>query len=113
MFCPRCGKQNPQDANFCSSCGAAANVLPGYVQASRIVRPRHPRVIAGVCSGIAIHFGWDITLIRVLTVVVTFLTGGTGVLLYIAAWIVLPDAPYALPQPHVVQPQQRPQGNAV
>ncbi len=118
MFCAHCGKQFQPDANFCSACGTAAHVLPGYVRASRIVRPRHPRVIAGVCSGLAIHFGWDITLIRVLTLVLTFLTGGTLVLLYLLAWIVLPDALYALPQqavmqPVPMQPQQRPHGTAI
>ena len=114
MFCAHCGKQSAQDANFCSACGAPAGPRPGYVQDNRIVRPRYPRMIAGVCSGIAIHYGWDLALVRILTVVFTLLTGGTGLLLYIAAWILLPDAPYALPQPVMVQPQQtRPQGNAV
>jgi phage shock protein C len=96
MFCPHCGKQSAPDARFCSSCGApAAN--PYAPAQSRIVRPRHPRVIAGVCSGIAIHYGWDIILVRILFAVFTFLTSGLGILLYIAAWAILPDAPYALP----------------
>jgi pSer/pThr/pTyr-binding forkhead associated (FHA) protein len=29
MFCTRCGHRNPGDANFCSSCGAAMEVVRG------------------------------------------------------------------------------------
>lgn len=118
MYCSHCGKQSAQDANFCSACGAPTGPRPGYVQDSAIVRPRYPRMIAGVCSGIAIHYGWNVALFRFLTVAFTLLSSGTGVLIYVGAWILLPDAPYALPRPSVVQasvmqPQQRPQGNAI
>ena len=95
MFCPHCGRQFAPDANFCSACGASG--ARAYAAAARIVRPRHPRMLAGVCSGIAIHYGWDITLVRVLLAVITFITVGTGVLFSVAAWIILPDALYALP----------------
>lgn len=98
MFCPNCGKQSANDANFCSSCGAvAAASLPGRALQTRIVRPRHPRMVAGVCSGFAIYYGWDIALVRILFAVFTCLTSGFGLLLYFAAWVIMPDAPYALP----------------
>jgi phage shock protein C len=115
MFCPHCGRQSALDARFCSSCGAPATNTFNPVQ-NRIVRPRHPRIIAGVCSGIAIHYGWDVTLVRILSVVFTFLTSGLGILLYIAAWAVLPDAPYALPpvRPYYVPtPPQPTRGTTV
>jgi phage shock protein PspC (stress-responsive transcriptional regulator) len=53
-------------------------------------------VIGGVCSGLAVHYGWDVTMVR-LVWVLCVLFGGTGVLAYIIAWIVIPEAPYALP----------------
>jgi len=115
MFCPYCGKRSALEAHFCSSCGAPATNRFNPVQ-NRILRPRHPRFIAGVCSGIANHYGWDVTLVRILSVVFTFLTSGLGILLYIAAWAVLPDAPYALPpvRPYYVPtPPQSTQGTAV
>ncbi len=97
-FCPQCGKPHPEGAAFCPACGAS---IPASTQAPfvarRIVRPRSPRMIAGVCSGVAIHFGWDIALVRILYAVFVCLTFFTGVILYLAAWIFLPDAPYALP----------------
>ena len=113
MYCSHCGKQSTQGANFCSACGAPAGPRPAYLQESKIVRPRYPRWIAGVCSGVAIHYGWNVAWFRILMVVFTLITGGSGVLVYLAAWILLPDAPYALPRPTAVLPQTRPQGNAI
>ena len=93
-FCPQCGRQFAPGSNFCSVCGAAA---ASYTAQPRIVRPRAPRMIAGVCSGFAIHYGWDVSLVRILLCVFTIFTSGIGILCYLAAWIILPEAPYALP----------------
>jgi phage shock protein C len=59
-------------------------------------------MIGGVCAGIAQHYGWDVTLVR-LVLVLCVLCGGFGLLAYLIAWIVIPEAP------HVAQ-QQAPQG---
>jgi phage shock protein C len=61
-------------------------------------------MIAGVCAAFALHYGWDLNLVRVLTAVVTFFSGGTGVLLYLVAWVVIPEAPYALPANSTISP---------
>lgn len=45
--------------------------------------------IAGVCGGIAKYFGISSTLVRIIAVVFTLL-GGSGILLYIIAWILMP-----------------------
>lgn len=46
--------------------------------------------IAGVCAGIADYFGWELWLVRIITVSAFFLGGGgVVVMLYIAAWVVL------------------------
>ncbi len=47
-------------------------------------------MIAGVCAGLAEYFGIDATLIRLAFVVFTFM-GGSGLLAYIIAAIVIPD----------------------
>ena len=104
MFCPHCGKEFLAQANFCSACGAGAVPMPMMSTRLPIVRPRHPRMIAGVCSGIAIHYGWDIALVRILFAVFTCLTSGIGIFDYIAAWIIVPDALYALPPGVPYQP---------
>lgn len=112
MFCPRCGKQSPEEANFCSTCGAHALPAPGpNVAQACIVRPRTPRMIAGVCTGLSIHFGWDLALLRILFTIATIFTGGLGLVVYVAAWLLLPDAPYALPpvRSYTPAPPQSPQ----
>lgn len=48
--------------------------------------------IAGVCGGVAAYFGIDSTLVR-LAWVAFCLLGGSGILLYIIALLVMPDYP--------------------
>jgi len=55
-----------------------------------LVRSRDGRMLAGVCAGIAGYFGVDVTLVRVIWAVVSVLTGGAGVLAYLAAWAIIP-----------------------
>lgn len=58
---------------------------------TRLVRPQEGRVIAGVAAGIARHLGVDPVLIRIAFVVAAF-AGGSGLLAYVVAWIVIPEA---------------------
>ena len=57
----------------------------------RLYRDTDDVVIAGVCSGLAAYFGIDTVIVRVAFVLSIFL-GGTGILLYIILWIVMPEA---------------------
>ena len=56
-----------------------------------LVRSRKGRMVAGICAGIADYYGLDVTLVRVLVAVVSVITGGTGLLAYLAAWMIIPD----------------------
>jgi phage shock protein C len=58
----------------------------------RLYRSRSNRTLAGVCAGIAEYYGWDPTLVRVAWIVLTLL-GGSGVLLYLIMWLVMPESP--------------------
>ena len=58
----------------------------------RLYRSRHDRMLAGVCGGLADYLNVESVLIRILWVVVTLL-GGMGLLLYIAAVIIIPENP--------------------
>jgi phage shock protein PspC (stress-responsive transcriptional regulator) len=55
-----------------------------------LVRSRQGRMVAGVCAGAAEYFGIDVTLVRALAAVVAVITGGAGVLAYLAAWAIIP-----------------------
>jgi phage shock protein PspC (stress-responsive transcriptional regulator) len=56
----------------------------------RLYRTREGRLVAGVCSGLAAYFGIDPVLVRLAFVFLTIFVG-SGVLLYLAAWIVIPE----------------------
>jgi phage shock protein C len=58
----------------------------------KLYRSRTNRQVAGVCGGLAEYFGMDPTLMRVLFVVLAVL-GGSGLVLYLALWIIVPNAP--------------------
>ena len=58
----------------------------------RLYKSSTDRKLAGVCAGIAEYFDIDPTVVR-LAWVVFFLAGGSGVLSYIIAAIVIPDGP--------------------
>lgn len=53
-------------------------------------RPRHGRMIAGVCAGIARRFGWSTTVVRVVTVA-SLLLPGPQVLAYLVLWLLMPN----------------------
>jgi phage shock protein C len=61
----------------------------------RLFRARDDRVVAGVCGGLGRYLGIDPILLR-LALVVLILLGGTGILAYIIAWIVIPEEPAAV-----------------
>lgn len=54
------------------------------------VRPTEGRMFAGVCAGIAKRWDLDVTLVRIVTVVLTLLSG-VGLAAYIAAWLLTPS----------------------
>ncbi len=58
----------------------------------KLYRSRSDRKLAGVCGGLAEFFSLDPTLIRVLFVVLA-LAGGSGIVIYLAMWIMVPSQP--------------------
>jgi phage shock protein C len=100
MYCSQCGKQLDPSSRFCSACGAtisAAPPPPGYYpHTAQLTRPRNNRMIAGVCAGFALHYGWDLNIVRIITAFVALFTG-VGAIAYLIAWVVIPEAPDALP----------------
>ena len=64
---------------------------PHFNKTKKLYRVREGRVVAGVCAGLAAHFGIDPTLVRLGFALLTILGAGTGILLYLCAWIVIPE----------------------
>jgi phage shock protein PspC (stress-responsive transcriptional regulator) len=59
----------------------------------RLYRSRDERMFAGVAGGVAERLDLDPSLVRVVWLILTFLTGGLFFLLYIVMAIVVPEAP--------------------
>ena len=105
MYCNYCGKQIQDDANLCAYCGHQVGYIP--TQQRRLVRPPKgspERKIAGVCAGFAEYFDIDVTIVRVVWLIAAIFGGG-GVLAYIIAWIIMPEAPAAAMVPAAPAPQ--------
>ncbi len=56
----------------------------------KLRRSRSRKMIAGVCAGLAEYFGLDITLIRVVYVLLSVFTAFAGVLVYLILWLIIP-----------------------
>ncbi len=57
----------------------------------RVFRDTDNKIVGGVCSGVGAYFNMDPLWLR-LALVVAFFAFGTGILLYIILWIVIPEA---------------------
>jgi phage shock protein C len=97
MTCSVCGKTMDSGARFCSSCGATMAFEQAAPVQTRLYRPRNGRMIAGVCAAIAVKMGWDVALVRVVTVLLVFVGCGTALIAYLIAWIVIPNGQFELP----------------
>ena len=64
---------------------------PTQAPVRRFLRSRDDRMIAGVCGGAAKYFGIDATLLRVILVLAAIIGIGTGFLLYLACWLLVPE----------------------
>ena len=96
VYCMRCGTGLPQRARFCSNCGAVVP-LPYPMPGRPLLRPRVGRQIAGVCLALAQSYGWDVAIVRMITVLGLFFTSGLVGVAYVAAWIGIPEEPLTQP----------------
>lgn len=56
----------------------------------RLTRSRTDRKIAGVCGGFAAYSGVDANIVRLVMVLLAVL-GGPGLVLYLVAWLIVPE----------------------
>ncbi|WNV81988.1 PspC domain-containing protein [Umezawaea sp. Da 62-37] len=68
------------------------NVLNGTTdKVKKLRRSREDKMLAGVCGGAAKMLGVDAALLRIGLVAATILGFGTGAVLYVACWILMPE----------------------
>ncbi|MDR3653159.1 MAG: PspC domain-containing protein [Paludibacter sp.] len=46
--------------------------------------------VAGVCAGFADYMGWDYTFVRLIYALLTFISFGAGLIIYLTLWIIMP-----------------------
>ena len=73
---------------------------------ARLYRSRDVRVIGGVCGGLAEYLQVDVVITRIIAV--ALLATGSGFLLYIVAWIIIPEAPKTDVAPGISMPVRTP-----
>lgn len=86
------------------------------MEQKRMMRSHKDRMISGVCGGLAEYFGVDPTIVR-LVFVLAALLNGIGLILYLALWLVMPEAPVTAPAapsaPLAEEPAAEVEGQAV
>jgi len=66
--------------------------VPVQQPQKKLTRSRTDKKIAGVCAGFGEYLDLDVTLVRLLWIMIAFF-GGWGVIAYIVAWIIMPEEP--------------------
>jgi phage shock protein C len=92
MYCTKCGFKLEDSDLFCSQCGKPAKPdSPPRAQATpkRLVRLMQEKKVAGVCAGFARYMDVDVTLVRILWLVVAIFTG-VGFIAYVIGWVAMP-----------------------
>ena len=56
----------------------------------KIQRVWKNRIIAGVCAGLAKYLNWDVSIVRIIFVGISFIAG-VGIILYIFFWFLFPN----------------------
>jgi len=57
---------------------------------TKIFRSWENRMIAGVCSGLANYLKWDVSIIRLVFILMSF-GGGVGIIMYLIFWFMFPN----------------------
>ncbi len=64
----------------------------------RLYRSTKDRMFAGVCGGIGEYLDVDPTLVRLVFVALTFLSSGSGIVIYIILMLIVPEQPFEKPK---------------
>ena len=103
MYCANCSKEIADGSKFCYNCGAkqanaeGAPAPAAYVPpVKKLMRSNRDKKLGGVCAGLADYFDLDPTVVRIVWFFAVFFAG-TGLLVYLILWIVLPVAPAVAP----------------
>lgn len=95
MYCSACGTKLEEQFAYCHHCGRPTQpdrTSPWGVP-RRLTRPLWDKKIGGVCAGFARYFDMDVSIMRILWLVLAIFTG-VGFIAYLVAWISMPGDEY-------------------
>ncbi len=62
-----------------------------FFSMKHLYRSKKDRILGGICAGLGEHLDIDPNIIRLIWAAVTVLSIGMGILVYILAWIIIPE----------------------
>jgi phage shock protein C len=92
VTCAKCQRELEAESSYCRFCGTA--VGDTTTTSRRFVRLPGEGKLAGICAGLAAYFDADVTIVRLVWVILSIIPGVLigGLVAYIAAWILTPVA---------------------
>jgi phage shock protein C len=98
MICSNCQRDIADYSRFCYFCGKRQVSAPAGGPVRQLHRSVVDSKIAGVCGGMAEYFETDSTIVRLVWVLVTLVTGIVpGIVVYLVAWLIMPQMPAVVP----------------
>ena len=87
---------NPEEMDGGSATTASAGCTDSSSRSNgnhrRLFRNPDDKILGGVISGVAAYFDWDVTLLRLLLLVILVCGYGTLIPVYIICWLLIPEA---------------------
>lgn len=68
------------------------NPKPQQTTHKKLYRDTEDQPLSGLASGLSHYLGWDVVLVRVIFVILPFITSGTFILIYLLMWLIVPKA---------------------
>ena len=100
--CPACFETIDARATRCPRCAQRQPDAPG------LHRDVPGRLVGGVCAALALHFNWDVTVMRVVLLASMVVTGGLLTWVYGVLWLMTPfEAGGRSPGQRLVESVQR------
>jgi len=90
----RPGDFGEREAEMSKEKGAGQNEEENAQAKKKFYRNPNNKKLAGLCSGLAAYFGWDVVAVRIISVILIFIPGVSQIIVlgYLICWLIIPEA---------------------